>query len=35
VITGRAPVAVHRRGLRVRAVMPGVGRSGSVRVALR
>jgi hypothetical protein len=35
VITGRTRVAVHRHGLRVRAVVPGVGRSGSVRVALR
>jgi hypothetical protein len=35
VITGRARVAVHRRGLRVRAAVPGVGRSRAVRVRLR
>ena len=35
VITGRTRVARERRGLRVRAVVRGVGRSRSVRVALR
>ena len=35
VITGRTRMARHRRGLRVRAVVQGVGRSRSVRVALR
>jgi hypothetical protein len=35
VIVAHARMARHRKGLRVRAVVPGVGRSRSVRVALR
>jgi hypothetical protein len=35
VITARARMAPHRSGLRVRAVVPGIGRSHAVRIALR
>lgn len=34
VITGSTRMAAHRRGLKVRAVVPGFGRSRSVRIAL-
>lgn len=35
VITGRTRMAPRRRGLRVRAVVPGVGHSRNVRISLR
>jgi hypothetical protein len=35
VITGKARMALHRRGVLVRAVVPAIGRSRSVRISLR
>jgi hypothetical protein len=35
VITGRVRMAQRRRGLRLRAVVPGIGHSRNVRISLR